>query len=308
MELRHLRYFVAVAEELHFQRAAKRLHIEQSPLSRAIKDLEHQLGVKLLERTTRCTAMTAAGQAFLHEARRILAAVEQAQSAIKSTVLGYSRQLKIAMTPGVSYHRLSVLIAQQRKLIEDLDIRLYEMDLKRLQEAVLSQEIDVGLSLSPIDDPRIECASLWHDSVRVLLPEEHRLTQYDTLHISDLVRYPLILPAARGPNSVNSHLSRLLKSTGDKPLVIQHTDSFTLTQALVAAGVGIGFATSAQLMGYEQKRVVIRECQGQTPTLITYLMHHAQALPDVVLPFLKLLEDEETLSEEIVRQQRLSLE
>lgn len=106
MELRHLRYFVTVAEELHFQRAAKRLHIEQSPLSRAIKDLETDLGVRLLERTTRCTTMTKAGKLFLAEARRILASVEQARSAIKSVSLGYSQQLRIAITEGVPQHRI----------------------------------------------------------------------------------------------------------------------------------------------------------------------------------------------------------
>lgn len=89
MELRHLRYFIAVAEELHFARAAERLHIEQSPLSRAIKDLEYNLGVQLFERTTRSTRLTWAGQVFLDEARRVLSTLEQAKASAKAAATGY---------------------------------------------------------------------------------------------------------------------------------------------------------------------------------------------------------------------------
>lgn len=89
MELRHLRYFIAVAEELHFARAAERLHIEQSPLSRAIKDLEYDLDVQLLERTTRSTRLTWAGQVFLDEAKRVLSAMDQAKASAKAAATGY---------------------------------------------------------------------------------------------------------------------------------------------------------------------------------------------------------------------------
>lgn len=204
MELRHLRYFVAVAEELHFQRAARRLHIEQSPLSRAIKDLENHLGVRLLERTTRCTKITKAGQIFLMEARRILASVEQAKSAIQSASLGYSQQLRIALTEGVPMQRVTALVAKQRRMNEELDIRLYEMSPTRLVQAVQSQEVDLGLALQGFEEhPGITSASLWYDGLCALLPATHPMSRGKSFSLTELTHYPLILPAARGSNSVH---------------------------------------------------------------------------------------------------------
>lgn len=109
MELRHLRYFVVVAEELHFARAAERLHIEQSPLSRAIKDLEYDLGLQLFERTTRNTRLTWPGEVFLNEARRILSAVKQATETARAAANGYRGILRIAVSDGIAQPRLSDL-------------------------------------------------------------------------------------------------------------------------------------------------------------------------------------------------------
>jgi DNA-binding transcriptional LysR family regulator len=103
MELRRLRYFVAVAEELHFLRAAQRLHIEQSPLSRAIKELESDLGVKLFERTTRSTRLTRAGEVFLEEARRVLSAVAQARASARGAAKGRMGRLSIGFAEGIAH-------------------------------------------------------------------------------------------------------------------------------------------------------------------------------------------------------------
>jgi len=106
MALRHLRCFIAVAEELHFSRAAERLHIEQSPVSRAIKELEFHLAAQLFERTTRCTRLTWAGKVFLQEAHRIFAAVDQAKTRVKAAATGYHGYLRIALSDGVALSRL----------------------------------------------------------------------------------------------------------------------------------------------------------------------------------------------------------
>lgn len=292
MELRHLRYFVAVAEELHFQRAAKRLHIEQSPLSRAIKDLENLLGVRLLERTTRCTKITRAGQVFLMEARRILAAVEQAKSAIQSASLGYSKQLRIALTEGVPMQRVSALIAKQRHMNEELDIRLYEMPPARMQQALLAQEIDLGLALQIFDDPGITSASLWHDGLCALLPGAHPMSLGRSFSLTELTHYPLILPAARGSNSVHNQIHKLVRQHNRAVNIVQLTDSISLMLSLVTAGLGVGFATLAQLKGHESSSVVVKPLNGMAPVITTYMLHHAEHLPDTVLPFMKLLEDD----------------
>jgi DNA-binding transcriptional LysR family regulator len=102
MELRHLRYFLAVAEELRFARAAEKLHIEQSPLSRAIKELEEELGVALFARTTRSTRLTHAGTLFLEHVRRVFAALEQARDSVKAAANGFHGQLRVAMSDGIT--------------------------------------------------------------------------------------------------------------------------------------------------------------------------------------------------------------
>jgi DNA-binding transcriptional LysR family regulator len=106
MDIRHLRCFVAVAEELHFARAAERLHMEQSPLSRAIKELEYDLKAQLFERTTRSTRLTWAGQVFLEDARRIFAAIDQAKADVRAAATGYHGTLRIALSDGLAPARL----------------------------------------------------------------------------------------------------------------------------------------------------------------------------------------------------------
>lgn len=102
MELRHLRYFLTVAEELHFARAAEKLHMDQSPLSRAIKDLEDELGAKLFTRTTRNIRLTHAGKVFLERVPRIFEALEQARDGAKSAASGFHGQLRIALSDGIT--------------------------------------------------------------------------------------------------------------------------------------------------------------------------------------------------------------
>lgn len=109
MELRHLRCFLAVAEELHFARAAEKLHIEQSPLSRAIKELEEELGEVLFARTTRSTRLTRAGKLFLEHVPRVFAALQQARDSVKAAANGFQRQLRIALSGGITPSRLPAL-------------------------------------------------------------------------------------------------------------------------------------------------------------------------------------------------------
>ena len=115
MELRHLRCFLAVAEELHFARAAEKLHIETSPLSRAIKELEEELGVVLFARTTRSTRLTRAGKLFLEHVRRVFKALEQARDSVKAAANGFHGQLRVALSDGITPSRLPALLALCRQ-------------------------------------------------------------------------------------------------------------------------------------------------------------------------------------------------
>lgn len=114
MELRHLRYFLAVAEELHFARAAERLHIDQSPLSRAVKELEEELGARLFVRTTRSTQLTRAGRLFLEHVPRVFASIEQARDSVRSAANGFHGQLRIALSDGITPSRLPALLERFR--------------------------------------------------------------------------------------------------------------------------------------------------------------------------------------------------
>lgn len=148
MELRHLRCFIAVADDLHFARAAERLHIEQSPLSRTIKELESYLAVQLFERTTRRTRLTWAGKVFLEEAHRIFAAIDQAKAIVKAAATGYHGRLRIALSDGIAQPRLSALLAQCREDEPEVEIRLSETPLSQQIKELHSDLYDAGFAQS----------------------------------------------------------------------------------------------------------------------------------------------------------------
>lgn len=228
------------------------------------------------------------------EARRILASVEQAQSAIQSAALGYSQQLRIALTEGVPMQRVTALVAKQRRMNEELDIRLYEMPPTRLLQAVQSQEVDLGLALQGFEEhPGITSSGLWHDGLCALLPATNPMSRGKSFSLTELTRYPLILPEARGSNSVHQQIHRLVRQHNRAVNIVQLTDSVSLMLSLVKAGLGVGFATQAQLRGHDNHEVVIRPLDGMAPVITTHMLHHAEHLPDTVLPFMKLLEDDE---------------
>ncbi len=291
MELRHLRYFVAVAEELHFHRAAKRLHIEQSPLSRAIKDLEGQLGVRLLERTTRSTTTTKAGDLFLLEARRILASVEHAKSIIRSVSLGYTRQLRIGLSDGVPMFRLGQLLSLQKERLPDLDILLTEIHPEDAENALLKQEVDIAITLH-LEESNLICSSaMWHDNAYALIPSGHRLTHCRSLSMDDLIRFPLLIPEANGVNSVHDMMQRACRRLNQTPMIVQRTDNVSLMLAMVRAGMGIGFASAPQLECLMQRDVMVMPLESPRPTITTFMHHHAEILSTDALPFMKLMEE-----------------
>lgn len=193
MELRHLRYFIAVAEELHFARAAERLHIEQSPLSRAIKDLECDLDVQLLERTTRSTRLTWAGQVFLDEARRVLATLEQAMASTKAAATGYRGTLRIALSDGTDPLRLAALLAQCREEEPDVEVRLFEIPLAEQVKGLRGGLYDAGLAQAADVGEGIVVRSVWNDPLVIAVPARHPLLAHKRIPLTELVRYPLVL-------------------------------------------------------------------------------------------------------------------
>ena len=163
MELRHLRCSIAVAEELHFARTAEKLHIEQSPLSRAIKELEEDLSVPLFARTTRSTRLTRAGKLFLEHVPRVFAALQQARDSVKAASNGYHGQLRIALSDGITPSRLSALLALCRQEEPEVEIRLFEVSLSQQIKGLHDDLYDVGLAQSDEVGDGILAAPVWSD-------------------------------------------------------------------------------------------------------------------------------------------------
>jgi len=193
MELRHLRYFLAVAEELRFARAAEKLHIEQSPLSRAIKELEEELGVVLFARTTRSTRLTHAGTLFLEHVRRVLAALEQARDSVKAAANGFHGQLRVAMSDGITPSRLPALLALCRQEEPEVEIRFFEVPLSQQIKGLHDDLYDVGFAQSDEVGDGIVAVPAWSDALMVAVPARHPLLAHKRIPLDELLRYGVIV-------------------------------------------------------------------------------------------------------------------
>lgn len=272
VNLRQLRCFIVVAEELHFSRAAERLHIEQSPLSRIIKKLESDLGVVLLERTTRGTRLTWAGQVFLQDARRLILAFEQAKSNAKSAATGYRGTLRIALSDGIARTHLSALLALCREEEPEVEIRLFETSFAQHLKGLHDDLYDAGFALADEVDDGIVAEPVWRDALVVALPARHPLLAHKRVPLREVVTHPLVLCHPEVCEGCSRQLERLLRSVDAEPVVVERVTSHELMLALVAAGYGIGFSSTAHLGACRDADVVARPLAGSSCVLITYLL------------------------------------
>ncbi len=272
MELRHLRCFMAVAEELHFARAAERLHIEQSPLSRAIKELEEDLGEQLFIRTSRSTRLTRAGKLFLDHVPRIFTALHQARDSVKAAANGFHGQLRIAFSDGITPLRLPALLALSRQEEPEVEIRLREMPLSQQIKGLHDDLCDIGFAQTDEVGDGIVVEPVWSDPLMVAVSARHPLLAYKRIPLEEMLRYPLVLCDLQACEGHARQVDRVLHRVGMEPLIAERVTSFDLMMALVSAGFALGLAGAPHIVASREPGVVARQLAGCSPMLTTYLL------------------------------------
>lgn len=287
MDLRHLRCFLAVAQELHFARAASKLHIEQSPLSRAIKDLEEDLGEKLFLRTSRSTQLTRAGKLFLDHVPRIFTALQQARDSVKAAAHGFSGQLRVALSDGITPSRLPALLARCREEDPEFEIRLFEVPLSQQIKGLHDDLYDIGLAQSNEVGEGIAAESIWSDPLMVAVPARHPLLKHKRIPLQEVLRYPLVLGCAHACEGHARQVDRLLRRADMEPLIAERVVSFDLMMALVSAGFALGLAGEPHIVFSREPGVIPRPLAGYSPMLTTYVLRREGESSDALWRFIE---------------------
>jgi DNA-binding transcriptional LysR family regulator len=298
MNLRHLRYFIAVAEELHFARAAQRLHVEQSPLSRAIKELEDNLGARLFERTTRNTRLTWAGQVLLEDARRVFAALDQARVNVTAAANGFRGVLRLALSDGIIPSRLATLLARCRADEPEIEIRLFQTPLEQHLRGLRNDIYDVGLAQSNEVGDGILAEPVWHDPLVAVVPARHPLLAHKRIPLEDLLRYPLVLHNPNACEGYARQIGRVLREVDVEPVVADHVTTQDMMIALVSAGYGIGLTNAAHIQDFRYADIIARPLAGPTPMLTTYLLWLDSDVSESVRRFIERVKPERDREDE----------
>lgn len=239
MELRQLRYFVAVAEERHFGRAAQRLHMSQPPLSMQIKALERELGIGLLERTSRRVALTDAGRAFLERARTILGAVEEAREVARGAEQGTQGRLEVGFISSATLSLLPPSIRLFRERFGGVELELKELTSAQQIDALYEGEIRVGLVRLPLRAPGIRFEPVLEERLVVAVPSGHVLEGLERVSLEAIVDLPLIFFTRHLIPGFHAQIVELFQRVGAFPKVAQHAVHLQTIVGLVASGVGI---------------------------------------------------------------------
>jgi DNA-binding transcriptional LysR family regulator len=284
LELRQLRYFVTLAEELHFARAAERLQMEQSPLSRAIREMEGNLGVRLFERSTRSTRITRAGTVLLDYARRAIALMEHAKTSTKSAAFGQSHQLRIGVSDCMAYCRMTEILARYAMASSDVAVSILEIPLHQQISAIRDGLVDASISLDGTPREGIEAQAIVHDRLCAVVPTEHSLAHAGAILAADLARYPLILFGAESDLGAGSQID-VFVDTLTRPRIAFRANSLGTMLMLVALGHGVGLVGSAQATAAARRDVVLRPIEA-APPLATYVLRATNGVSEPLVEFI----------------------
>ncbi|CAJ0723299.1 HTH-type transcriptional regulator HdfR [Ralstonia pickettii] len=271
LELRLLRYFVAVAEELHFARAAERLGIEQSPVSRAMRHLESRLDVQLFDRSANQTRLTWAGQVFLGECRRVLDTVEQAVSATKAAAQGYQGYLRIAICDTLAQPHIATLLARSREEEPELEIRVFELPFSQQIKGLHNDLLDIGFALSDAVNDGLVAEPVWTDPLSVIVPVRHPLLVHTEVPLDEALKFPLVLCHPNAGSGCHHQIQAVLQGASLPLKLADQVTSLGVMLTLVGAGYGIGFAIASHVQTLNRPDIAVRPLAG-TPMLSTYLL------------------------------------
>ena len=271
MELRHLRYFVAVAEELHFHRAAQRLHISQPPLSQQIRALERELGVTLLLRNRRRVALTAAGEGFLDDARSILAAVDRASERARGIARGSLGTLAIGFVGSAMFSpKLPQILREFRARHPDVELVLRELPTTVQLAALVAGELDVGVIRGPVDvtelDGQLELMTIQRERLVAALPADHPLAARRRLRPQDLRGESFVILTRREAPGLYSGLAAAMGEAGGLPDDVLEVAEMQTIISLVAGGFGVSLVP-ASVGQVDRSGVAFRPIAGPTPTI-----------------------------------------
>ena len=276
MELRHLRYFVAVAEELHFTRAARRLGMEQPPLSQQILALERELGAALFRRQSRAISLTDAGRAFFDDARQILASVQRASDHARRVARGDFGRIRIGMINSAPFHPFVPRVLREfGQQYPDVALSLDENSTPALAAAVLDETVDVAF-LRPLlrAEPGLVTEALFDEDVLIALPQGHPLAKAASLRLARLADQPFVLFSQSFGSGLYDEIIAACRRAGFSPRIGQEASQITSIVNLVAAGLGVSLVP-ASMQQVHSVGVAYRRIAGDAPKARLSLAYRA---------------------------------
>ncbi|WP_205875751.1 LysR family transcriptional regulator [Mycobacterium camsae] len=263
-ELRLLRYFVTVAEERHFGRAAERLHIAQPPLSQQIQKLERQLGTELIDRSRRPIELTDSGTALFDEARLALTHAERAFAAARRAAAGQLGQLRIGALQAAVDGVLSHVMRAHRRQFPDVKLELSELSSTEQIAQLVEHRIDVGLLRGPVDEPSLTIQPLIDDPLAAVVGEDHALADHQRIEPGLLAHEPMILWARSAAATTYGDVVEVCRMHDIEPPVVDEVQRIQTILALVASGAGIALLPTS-FINLSRNGVRFIPLQGRLP-------------------------------------------
>jgi DNA-binding transcriptional LysR family regulator len=291
MELRHLRYFIAVAEELHFGRAAEQLGISQPPLSQQIQALEEEIGARLLERTNRRVELTEAGRLFLDESRQVLAQVDKAVQLARRAQRGELGELKVGFTSSAPFtSTVPRSIHAFRQAYPDVHLELHEMSSAETVKALLEDSVQVGV-IRPLALPdNLQAVELFREPLVAVLRADHPLAEGsdEGLAIATLAEEPFVFFPRTFGTGLYDQLIALAREAGFSPRIAQEASEAMTIIGLVSAGLGVS-VLPASFRRTRVDGVVYRTLLDPGATTAVWLVRRQGERSPLALSFVELV-------------------
>ena len=288
MELRHLRYFITVAEELNFSKAALKLYTAQPSLSQQIKDLEEDVGVKLLHRTKRKVELTEEGAVFLEQARLTLAQADKAVAMARQISQAKQQMLRIGFVPVAEMKVFPYVLPNLRVQNPDLKIELLSLNNTEQMKSLKKGELDITFTRQNIQDDDIESQFVLREPLIFILPKDHPLAKYERIPVKALNGIDFIIPSAEQSATLHHAILDFAKLHGIELNVVQKADNILFN--INSIGMGLGCTI---LPGYitplAMNNTVIRSLDVELPSLDLYVSYMKNEHSSSVRKFIELL-------------------